>query len=60
MLKGIFLDDERKPTDVTWINYPDNVDWVVVRTKTEFCDMGFKGCDIISFDHDLAVDNFTG
>ena len=35
MLKGLFLDDERNPEDVTWIKYPDNIEWIVVRDSAE-------------------------
>ena len=27
---GIFLDDERNPEDVTWINYPKNIVLVLI------------------------------
>lgn len=57
----LFLDDERNPEDVTWVNLP-NVDWVIVRTQDEFEDYimengMFKFC---SFDNDLGVDNGEG
>ena len=55
---GLFLDDERNPEDVTWIKYPDNVEWVVVRNSDEFFRkyhawifMGMKF--VVSFDHDI-------
>lgn len=41
-IKGLFLDDERVPQDVTWIKYPENVEWVVVRSYDEFF-MSFIG-----------------
>ena len=31
-IKGLFLDDERVPQDVTWVNYPKNIEWTVVRS----------------------------
>lgn len=53
-IKGLFLDDERNPIDVTWIRYPEEISWVVVRTYQEFI-KAIEGSvyDIISFDHDL-------
>ena len=35
-MRGIFLDDERNPEDVTWIKYPENVEWFIVRTVLNF------------------------
>lgn len=53
-MKGLFLDDERNPIDATWMQYPDTVDWVVVRTFSEFVkEVTSQGFDLISFDHDL-------
>lgn len=53
-LKGLFLDDERIPTDVTWVKYPDNIEWVIVRNFAEFSHHMHNLCfDIYSFDHDL-------
>lgn len=52
----LFLDDERNPEDVTWINYPIGTKFHVVRTYQEFVNY-FKTNripDIISFDHDIA------
>lgn len=53
-MKGLFLDDERNPQDVTWMQYPDNVVWTVVRTFSEFVKaVQSTPFDLISFDHDL-------
>lgn len=52
-LKGLFLDDERNPEDVSWIPYPSNIEWTVVRTYSEFCDTLEDGYDVYSFDHDI-------
>lgn len=53
-LKGLFLDDERVPQDVTWIKYPNNIEWVVVRNMGEFADhIHDLSFDVYSFDHDL-------
>lgn len=58
---GVFLDDERIPTDVFWIKYPDNIQWRIVRTYDEFCSVVPKlQPDIISFDHDLMDFDPTG
>ncbi len=55
-LKGLFLDDLRNPKEVTWIDYPTNVQWDVVRTPSEFIkNIDETKYDVISFDHDLAA-----
>lgn len=55
-MKGIFLDDERRVEDVTWVKLPD-VEWTIVRTFDEMAqlirDGKWVGYDYISFDHDL-------
>lgn len=52
----LFIDDERNPKDVTWVNLPKGVDWVVVRSFNEFVNTVLqKGLPVfVSFDHDLA------
>ena len=51
---GIFLDDERNPEDVTWVEYPENIDWAVVRTSADFfCALNNLDPGYISFDHDI-------
>lgn len=59
-MQGIFLDDERNPDDVTWVTYPEGVEWHVVRNAAQFIRMltacKFTGEDfIVSFDHDIQV-----
>ena len=53
---NIFLDDERYPEDVTWMQLP-NVEWCIVRTALDFKDLvleyGIKNIGYISFDHDI-------
>ena len=51
----LFLDDERVPADVTWINLP-LVNWTIVRTYEEFVNAIQKNGipAICSFDHDLG------
>lgn len=56
MKTGIFLDDERDVKDAFWMNYPTNVDWIVVRTFNEFVNVVRSNQDkeyFVSFDHDL-------
>lgn len=53
-MKGLFLDDERNPSDVTWIQYPSDIEWTIVRTHSDFlCQIIDFHFDVISFDHDL-------
>ena len=53
--KGLFLDDERNPEDVTWVKYPENTEWTVVRNSSDFRDAFILGgFDVLSFDHDIA------
>jgi hypothetical protein len=69
-MKYLFLDDERIPTDVTWINigtgksYHESTGapWEVVRSYNRAISWvknnGFP--DVISFDHDLGyLDSYT-
>lgn len=58
-VNGIFLDDERLPTDVTWVEYPNNILWLVKNRATDFMSCisqtareDFKNL-VISFDHDI-------
>lgn len=55
MKRFLFLDDERWPKDVTWIQIPD-VQWDIVRTQADFeyyiNELGIP--DHISFDNDLG------
>jgi len=54
MLRGLFLDDERNPSDVTWENYPSDVDWTIVRSYQEFLQHACAcNWDVVSFDHDI-------
>lgn len=55
---GIFLDDERTPVDVTWLQYDKDIVWSIVRTKVEFDEMVkltslFGQTFVVSFDHDI-------
>lgn len=58
----LFLDDERSPEDVTWVVYPDNAEFTVVRNREEFQWAVFSSprFDIFSLDHDLQdIDKFS-
>ena len=60
-MKGLFLDDERVPQDVTWIDYPDNIEWIVVRSYDEFFYKLHRGqFQVFSFDHDIRDYNHRG
>ena len=60
-LKGMFLDDERNPEDVTWINYPESIDWTVVRSYDEFFYEFYRETfQVFSFDHDIQDYNHRG
>lgn len=58
-MKKLFLDDERKPSDVTWIDIGSGP-WEIVRSYDEAVawvqQNGFP--DVISFDHDLGYEKF--
>lgn len=61
MSYSIFLDDERIPTDVTWLKLPDTL-WYVARTYQAFIDgIQLRGMpEYITFDHDLQDFNEDG
>jgi hypothetical protein len=65
MKQGLFLDDERKVSQVTWVKYPNDIQWTVVRSYDAFVDAvkqyhaaGYT-YDVFSFDHDLSFDHYT-
>lgn len=50
----LFLDDERNPEDVTWVTYPVNSEFVIVRTYDQFVKAIENNIfDYYSFDHDI-------
>jgi len=55
MKKGLFLDDERLVSDVSWIVYPEeNIKWTVVRCYESFKEeVENQSYDYYSFDHDI-------
>jgi hypothetical protein len=60
---NIFLDDERVPSDVSWLELP-SVEWTVVRNHKEFVSLlksayeNGVAIEHISFDHDLADEHY--
>lgn len=59
-MKGLFLDDERNPEDVTWnligsdVKYPSDVEWTIVRNSKDFIiEMEKDIYECYSFDHDI-------
>lgn len=55
----LFLDDERTPKQVTWVELP-LVSWTIVRNYDQFvqCIMSNDLPNTISFDHDLAFEHY--
>lgn len=63
MSYSIFLDDERWPQDVTWVELPHTCTrWLVVRNYREFKDnIKLRGMpEYSTFDHDLQDFNEDG
>jgi hypothetical protein len=52
---NIFLDDERWPIGVAWIDFDyTDKNWVIARNYNQFCELIEEGkFEIISLDHDL-------
>ena len=57
--KRLFLDDERDPYKVTWVEMPLGP-WEIVRSYREFTDWVTKNGvpAFVSFDHDLADEHY--
>jgi hypothetical protein len=55
MKKGLFLDDERLVSDVSWIIYPEeSISWTIVRCYESFKEeVEHQSYDYYSFDHDI-------
>lgn len=53
---NLFLDDQRLPHDVTWVNIPKDQHYTVVRSYKEFVDLiTLRGVpQFVCLDHDLA------
>lgn len=54
-MKGLFLDDERNPENVTWVGYYDDIEWTIVRNGKEWSGemKNASYYDVFSLDHDL-------
>lgn len=59
MAYKLFLDDIRKPQDVTWVSLPPGP-WVIVRNFLDFkVIIGTRGLpEHVTFDHDLADEHY--
>jgi hypothetical protein len=61
---GIFLDDERWPEQVSWVQLPSDAKWTTPRMHLDFkwliSESGEPFPDVISFDHDLGENTETG
>lgn len=57
----LFLDDERVPNGVFWIDIPKNVPWTIVRNYKQFREaIESRGIPaFVSFDHDLADEHYS-
>ena len=53
----LFLDDERNPVDVFWVDIPTGVEWVIVRSQPEFEKVVLERgmMEHCSFDNDLGA-----
>ena len=56
----LFLDDERDPKKVTWVELP-LVEWVIARSYNQFVEIIQKNGlpESVSFDHDLADEHYV-
>ena len=57
---NLFLDDERLPNHVTWVDLPPNQHYSVVRNYQEFVDLiTLRGLPkFVTYDHDLASGHY--
>lgn len=60
MSYNLFLDDQRTPNEVTWVDYGDVTDWVIVRSYEDFISVvRSRGAPSnVSFDHDLEPQHY--
>lgn len=60
MKYNLFLDDERIPQIVTWVELP-LVEWVIARNYNQFVEIIQKNGlpELVSFDHDLADEHYA-
>lgn len=56
-----FLDDERMPSDVTWVPVPNTPDCEIARSFDDFVNIiESNGMPVyVSFDHDLADEHYV-
>lgn len=59
MSYNLFLDDQRKPKDVTWVRLP-SVEWATVKCYDDFVYIitSYGVPERVSFDHDLADEHY--
>ena len=57
----LFLDDERMPSQVTWVDFPRDHIPTIVRNYMEFVEhITMNGIpDFVCFDHDLAAEHYV-
>ena len=57
---NLFLDDERLPHNVTWVNLPESQHYTIARNYNEFVDLiTLRGIPrFVSYDHDLADSHY--
>lgn len=57
---NLFLDDERMPKDVKWVQLPLGIKWTIVRDYKDFVKtIKEKGLPkFITFDHDLGMEHY--
>ena len=60
MIYYLFLDDERYPKNVKWVNLP-SYPWTIVRSYDDFVKVIEKQGipNFISYDHDLSVEAYN-
>ena len=58
---SLFLDDERVPSQVTWVKIPEQKTWILARSYDEFIDRVKRyGVPLyVSFDHDLGDHDYA-
>lgn len=52
--KGLFLDSKRNVSDVVWMRYAGDIEWIVARTSYDFFELLDKiKPDVVSFSYDI-------
>ena len=59
---GIFLDDERHPSDVSWVDYKEHINWHIIRRPADFlfAIYNVEGEFVVYFDNDLQAFDLAG